>query len=224
MRNKSLDFVLLFVSVLVFGILSFFILDSVNDNNEIKAKASSEKVNNFSRDFNSSLSTRVKAIYCVPDYESKYRVENLFDVDNIRIAIAFILVFSTAYIHRKNKYYNKNLVLFFSLYLGISISIILNSLIVLVFHHFWDFWFFIDYLFEGITFGFFSFVIVILASKLLSMLKIYYANKKFKYLLSNTRTVMKGELLPKIKPAIFLYTILYFEMMIKRVFDFLRDN
>jgi|WetSurMetagenome_2_1015567.scaffolds.fasta_scaffold01760_4 hypothetical protein len=108
----------------------------------------------------------------VPDYKRKDMIEKLIGADVLSYSIFLVLVVSNMLLHYKNKNYGYLLLLIFSVFQSIAMSVLINIFLFTEFLIDWSLWFCFEYLLLGLIFGFLTFLVGISISKIFMISKI----------------------------------------------------
>jgi|WetSurMetagenome_2_1015567.scaffolds.fasta_scaffold401839_1 hypothetical protein len=103
---------------------------------------------------------------------------------------------------------------------GIALSFTLNICILTEFFNEWNYWFGFEYLLQGLVYGFLSFLIIILSSKIFMVGKINRNRIQTGFSYNKLMSIFKEDYIPILKPTLFIYIIVSIEFYIKRLIDF----
>jgi len=120
----------------------------------------------------------INQINLTPDYALKDNLESDINAFLLKIFLLLISIFSSFIVYKKNKFQGNSMLLIFSIFQGLTLSIILNLCICLNFDFDWSLWFQLEYICECVLISLFSYFVVILMSKAFISWKNYYRYNK----------------------------------------------
>jgi hypothetical protein len=146
-------------------------------------------------------------LYEIPDYQRKDEIERIIGADVLRYSGFLILVISNVLLYYKKKSYGYMILLIFSVFQGITISLLISIFIFTEFLIDWSLRYCFEYLLMGLIFGFLTFFIGILLIKIFELCKIVYIRNKTYFSYNNIIHIFNCDFIPILKPILFIYAI-----------------